>query len=170
MQNKSKAKAAHAKKLREAVMRMKALSIPDGVVQDFATGNSIPVCLHGVNHIFYIARDYPIGSAKEAGATEAVETTEDVKRDECRIIDNVTKFERAHNALVYFVIYLTTSFGELESYLFVSDYEEEWEMDNADLKDGYAMTWTENTTHPNCSEFGSIGIKKTACGGLDRLS
>lgn len=53
----------------------------------------------------------------------------------------VKAFEEEYNALVYFVIRSYTSFGKMDSFLYVSDYEEEWSMDNEDIKDGYAMSY-----------------------------
>ena len=76
-----------------------------------------------------------------------------------KLCDKVREFEAEHNALVYHVIRTVTEFGELYSFLFVSDYEEEWEMDNADIADGYALAYVWNTTDEWCSEFGSVGVR-----------
>ena len=81
----------------------------------------------------------------------------------------VKAFEEEHNALVYHVIHTFTSFGELYSFLYVSDYEDEWEMDNDDIKDGYAMSYVWNKDDEWCSEFGSIGIQERF-GGLVRVA
>lgn len=70
----------------------------------------------------------------------------------------VSEFELEHNALVYMVIHNLASFGELYSLLYVSNYPEEWEMDNEDLDYGLAMSYVMNLTDELCSEFGSIGI------------
>lgn len=140
---KTEVKIPHAIKLREAVKRLERLGIDAKIIKEFAKGEAIPICFHGVDNVYFLER---------------------------KPTDRVTQFEARHDALVYFVISTKTSFGDLESYLFVSDYEEEWEIDNDDLLDGYAMTWTENLTHPQCSEFGSIGFNKTKHGGLERVS
>ena len=71
----------------------------------------------------------------------------------------VKAFEAEHDALVYHVIRTMTQFGELYNFLYVSDYEEEWEMDNADIADGYALAYVWNKTDEWCSEFGSIGVR-----------
>lgn len=68
-----------------------------------------------------------------------------------------------NGALVYMVIRSFCEDMEMESYLYVSDHEEEWGMDRDDIREGYAVTWTENLTYPDCSEFGSIGFR--SCGG-----
>ena len=74
------------------------------------------------------------------------------------LVAKVKEFEEEHNALVYHVIHTLTQFGELYSFLYVSDYEEEWEMDNADIEDGYALAYVWNKDDEWCSEFGSIGV------------
>ena len=80
----------------------------------------------------------------------------------------VKKFEEDYNALVYHVIHTYTQFGELYSFLFVSDYEEEWEYDIADLKDGYVIAYVWNKSDDWCSEMGSIVVREL-CGGLVRV-
>lgn len=80
----------------------------------------------------------------------------------------VDEFETEHDALVYHVIHDCTEFGELYSLLYVSKYEEEWEDDRNDLKDGYALVYVKNMDDDFCSEFGSIGVKPQF-GGLVRM-
>ena len=80
----------------------------------------------------------------------------------------VEEFEREHDALVYFVVSSFTEFGKLDALLYVSDYEEEWEMDNEDIKDGYPLSYVHNYDGPWCSEFGSIAVKGIS-GGLVRV-
>ena len=71
----------------------------------------------------------------------------------------VKEFEAEHKALVYHIIHTFTQFGELYNFLYVSDHQDEWEMDNADITDGYAMAYVWNNTDEWCSEFGSIGVR-----------
>ena len=71
----------------------------------------------------------------------------------------IKAFEEEHDALVYHVIRTMTQFGELFNFLYVSDYEEEWAMDNADIEAGYALAYVWNKTDEWCSEFGSIGVR-----------
>ena len=80
----------------------------------------------------------------------------------------VKEFEEEHNALVYFVIRSYTEFGKLDALLYVSDYEEEWEMDMEDIKDGYALAYVYNYDVPYFSEFGGIAVKNRF-GGLVRV-
>lgn len=70
----------------------------------------------------------------------------------------VREFEEKNNALVYHVIHSFTSLGEMESYLYVSDYPEEWERDRADIEDGQQLAYVYNRDMPDCSEFGCIGV------------
>ena len=79
------------------------------------------------------------------------------------------KFEEEHGALVYIVVRAWTTFGKMDSYVYVSKYKEEWDMDNEDINDNIVMTYTVNYDMPDCSEFGSIGIRKAA-GGLLRTA
>lgn len=83
-------------------------------------------------------------------------------------LERVRKFEEQYNAVVYHVIHSFTSFGELENYLYVSDYPEEWEMDRADLAAGQQLAYVLNRDAPHCSEFGSIGVALTPAAGLRR--
>lgn len=75
------------------------------------------------------------------------------------LCNKVKEFEAEHNALVYHVIHTFTQFGELYNFLYVSDYEEEWAMDEADIIDGYALAYVWNKDDEWCSEFGSIGVR-----------
>lgn len=83
-------------------------------------------------------------------------------------LERVREFERQHNALVYFVIHSYTNIGELENYLYVSDYPEEWEQDREDISHGQQLCYVVNHDAPDCSEFGSIGIELTPAAGLRR--
>ena len=83
-------------------------------------------------------------------------------------LERVREFEKQHNALVYHVIHSFTNFGEMESYLFVSDYPEEWEMDHEDMKAGQQLAYVFNRDMPDCSEFGSVGVALTPAAGLRR--
>lgn len=71
----------------------------------------------------------------------------------------IKEFEAEYNALVYHIIHTFTEFGELYSFLYISDYEDEWEMENEDIADGYSLAYVWNKTDEWCSEFGSIGVR-----------
>ena len=71
----------------------------------------------------------------------------------------IREWEEKTGNLVYHVIHDYTEFGELLSLLYVSTYEEEWEMERDDLVDGYPLAYVMNLTDDWCSEYGSIGIR-----------
>ena len=70
------------------------------------------------------------------------------------MMDDLRQLEKKHGLLVYLVIADSWSY----SYLYVSKYKEEWEMDVNDLGEGYPVVYVENLEDPECSEFGSIRI------------
>ena len=84
----------------------------------------------------------------------------------------VQEFEKENNALVYHVIHtpmmLDGEAMDMYNFLYVSDYQEEYEMDNADIKDGYVLAYVWNKTVDHFSEFGSIAVKGRF-GGLVRI-
>ena len=135
-------KIPRADKLSEAISRMEYLELNPDAILKFKDEGTVPLSLGSDEEIYGIRRNS---------------------------VDRLSSFEKKHDALIYYVIFTPTTFGDMESYLFVSDYEEEWESDLDDLHEGYAMTWTENLTHPSCSEFGSITFVKTDNGGLRRV-
>ena len=89
---------------------------------------------------------------------------------EPEVLERVKAFEDECEALVYLVVRSYTEFGKMDSYLYVSDHKEEWGMDNEDLEDGIAMTYTYNYDAPWCSEFGSIGFRLTSAAGIVRTA
>ena len=88
--------------------------------------------------------------------------------DNAELNAKVKEFEEEYDALVYHVIHTYTQFGELFNFLYVSDYEEEWEMDNTDIEDGYAMAYVWNKSDDWMSEIGSIVVRERF-GGLVRV-
>lgn len=84
----------------------------------------------------------------------------------------VQEFERKNNALVYHVIHtpmrLEGEVMDMYNFLYVSDYQEEWEVDNADIKEGYMLAYVWNKTIDYFSEFGGIAVKGMF-GGLVRI-
>ena len=80
----------------------------------------------------------------------------------------IKEFEEEYNALVYHVIHTYTQFGELYNFLYVSDYEEEWEYDNEDVKAGYAVAYVWNKSDDFLSEIGGIAVRERF-GGLVRV-
>lgn len=84
----------------------------------------------------------------------------------------VQKFEKENNALVYHVIHtpmrLDGEAMDMYNFLYVSDYQEEYEVDNADIREGYVFAYVWNKTIDYFSEFGSIAVKGMF-GGLVRI-
>lgn len=89
--------------------------------------------------------------------------------DNVELNEKIKEFESEHNALVYHVIHTYTEFGELYSFLYVGDEEEEWVLDHADIHAGYAMVYVWNKSDDWMSEFGSIAVQERI-GGLVRIA
>ena len=129
-----------AKQKQEALERMKMLKLHGNIIKEFDKEGIVNLSENG-GFLYWL------------------------DSDQQAIVD---EFETEHDALVYHVIHDCTEFGELYSLLYVSKYEEEWEDDRNDLKDGYALVYVKNMDDDFCSEFGSIGVKPQF-GGLVRM-
>ena len=125
----------------EAIKRMRVLDIIDDAIQQFTDDDVVMVTEPPMGGLYWL-------------------------NDEEKKM--VKEFEEENNALVYMVVRAFTQFGKCDSLLYVSDYDDEWEFDNEDIADGYVMTYTINHDAPDCSEFGSIAVKKMF-GGLLRV-
>ena len=130
----------------EAINRMKELGLFDPCIKAFKSRDEVQLseptgCL------------YEFSSDKELTA-------------------KVQEFEKENNALVYHVIHTPAMIDgeamDMYSFLYVSDYQEEWEVDNADIKEGYVLAYVWNKTIDYFSEFGSIAVKGMF-GGLVRI-
>lgn len=128
------------KQMAEAIKRMKALGLYPAVIKEFEEDGKLN--LSEYNGILFHLND---------DEKEMIKTWE---QDEC---------------LVYHVIKSKTSFGLLYSLLYVSDTEEEWEMDFEDIKEHCPFVYVVNKTVPEYSEFGSITILPKN-GGLVRTN
>lgn len=128
-------------KKEEAIKRMKVLNIFDETIRQFKDSDLVS------------CSEPPLGANYWLN-------------DEQKAI--VEKFEKEYNALVYFVVRSYTVFGMLDSMLYVSDYEEEWEMDNEDLKERFVYAYVHNFDEPMFSEIGSI-VVEPRFGGLVRI-
>lgn len=89
------------------------------------------------------------------------------------LTEKVKKFEKENDALVYHVIHTPAKIDgevmDMYNFLYVSDYQEEYDLDNEDILVGCALVYVWNRTNDYCSEFGSIGIK-SKFGGLVRTA
>jgi hypothetical protein len=70
----------------------------------------------------------------------------------------VKEWEEETGNLVYHVIENQFEFGHCYSLLYVSKYEEEWEMDRDLIKYNTSYAYVINTDDDMCSELGAIGI------------
>ncbi len=129
------------KKKEEAILRMEKIGIFPETIKQFEEDGLVSQSLPPVGACFWIEGEQ---------------------------LERVREFEKENNALVYFVIYSYTIYGEIECYLFVSDYEDEWEVDWDDLNYNQALAYVYNHDAPDCSEFGFIGFALTPAAGLRR--
>ena len=128
-------------KKQEALKRMKALGIINDAIKQFRDDDIVMVSEPPFGGLYWL---------------------EDHEKEMVR------KFEEENDALVFMIVRAFTNFGKMDSLLFISDYDEEWEYDNEDIKDGYVLTYTINHDMPDCSEMGSIVVKSVG-GGLVRV-
>lgn len=133
-------KVSKENKKKEALQRMKALGIYSESIKQFERGM-----------VSY--------SEPPMGANYWLD-------DEQKAI--IKEFEEEYDALVYFGMRSYTEFGKLDSFLYISDDEEEWFMDNADIQEGYAVAYVYNHDVPEYSEIGSIAVRERF-GGLVRV-
>lgn len=82
--------------------------------------------------------------------------------------ERVKEFETNTGYLVYHVIESDTAMGRLITFLYVSSFQDEWEQDKQDLKNGYTIAYVANTVDDFCSEFGSVELKSVN-GGVVRV-
>ena len=129
-------------KKEEAIKRMEALGLFAPCVKAFKDRNEVQLT-------------EPTGGLYEFSSNEDLTA-------------KVQEFENEHNALVYHVIHTHTMEMDMYNFLFVSDYDDEWEMENEDIKYGYVFAYVWNTTVDYFSEFGSIAVQGRF-GGLVRI-
>ena len=126
---------------KEAIERMKLLEIMDETIEQYADFG-------------YVTRsDPPLGALFWVSDQE---------------LADIRLWETEHNARVYHVVRAYTSLGILDSYLYVSNNKDEWEIDRQLLEAGEPLAYVVNRSDPYCSEFGTIGIKTNSAKGLIR--
>ena len=126
-------------KKEEAIKRMKAMNIYSDAIKQFKNADIVMVSEPPLGGLFWL-------------------------NDEEK--EMVSKFEQENNALVYLVVRSFTNLGTMDNIFYVSDYQDEWEMDNADLNENYARVYVINHDMPDCSEFGTIAWKSVGGGVL----
>ena len=128
-------------KKKEALERMKMLNLYPNIIREFEKENILNMS-ESIGYLYWLTDEQQ---------------------------QYVSEFESEHDSLVYHVIHSFTEFGELLTFLYVSDDKEEWGFDRADLKDGYACAYVKNLDEEAFSEFGSIAFKQQF-GGLVRTA
>ena len=126
-------------KKEEAIKRMRAMNIYSDAIKQFKNADIVMVSEPPLGGLFWL-------------------------NDEEK--EMVSKFEQENNALVYLVVRSFTNLGIMDNIFYVSDYQDEWEMDNADLNENYACVYVINHDMPDCSEFGTIAWKSVGRGIL----
>lgn len=84
--------------------------------------------------------------------------------------EQIRQLEAEYGFMVFLCIHAEMLYDSMDCLLIVSKYREEWEMETSDIEDGYAMTYTINHDHPECSEMGSIGFHHNKYGGIVRTA
>ena len=126
----------------EAIERMKALKIFSDTIKQFQREDLVSSSEPPVGACFWL---------------------DDEQRERVR------ELEDKHNLLVYHMIHCYTNFGEMECYLYVSGYESDWLYDHENMKENIITVYAYNKTHPEYSEFGSIGVELTIAHCLKRI-
>lgn len=126
----------------EAISRLEKLGLCKAVIDDFKSG------------ILNASEQEPIPGALYHLSDEEKSIVEEI--------------EKKYGGMVYHCIRCNTEFGELFNMLYVSKYEEEWEMDNDGLEEGYVFAYVKNLSESLFSEFGTIVVEQ-ANGGLVRV-
>jgi hypothetical protein len=125
-------------KKKEAVKRMKMLKMLDQPIKEFEEEGKLNKSEYGIGILYWL-------NEEEEKA--------------------VKEFEDQNEAVVYHVILDNTVFGQMYSFLYVSNYEEEWSQDRQDIKEGQALAYVKSDI---CGEFGSIGVIPMT-GGVKRI-
>lgn len=126
-------------KKEEAVSRMKRLGLPQEMVRQFEQDGYIGIS------------ESPVGAFYWAEGED---------------LQHIRNFEADYNALVYVVIRSFTTIGKIDSYLYVSNYPEEWEYERKLLDKNTPSVYVYNHNAPECSELGEIGIRRSIEGRL----
>ena len=129
----------HEKQKTEAVSRLKLMGVREDVRRKFEEDGIVMLC---------VSEQYrPVDE----------ETAEAIR-----------EFEREHDATVFLAVRMFAFVADLDALLFIGKYEEEWESQQNDLRDGYAMSYCINRDYPECSEMGDIAFRVTKDGAIVR--
>lgn len=81
----------------------------------------------------------------------------------------IRDLEEMTGGVAYHATHERFEFGEVLDIFYVSDCEEEWEQDRADLREGYSFVFAANLSDSWLSEHGSIAFNVSG-GGLIRVA
>lgn len=127
----------------EAVARMKLLNLHPNVINEFQNEGKLNYS-EGTLGILYWATD------------------------EMKQI--VESFENKTGYTVYHLIDNNSELiGHMLTLLYVSTERDEWTYDRRDILNDCPLAYVENMTYPDCSEFGSVGVRP-ANGGVVRTA
>lgn len=136
----------------EAIKRLELLKLLPNVITDFKNNDTV----------YYSERQNKIFD----GILYWISNDEDYER-------LVKEFEENYDALVYHAQLTRFSYGLCLSMLFVSKYQEEWEMERDAITNPYdgvidTYAYVANLNEPDFSEIGRIGIVRKN-GGISRV-
>lgn len=136
----------------EAIKRLELLKLLPNVITDFKNNDTV----------YYSERQNKIFD----GILYWISNNEDYER-------LVKEFEENYDALVYHAQLTRFSYGLCLSMLFVSKYQEEWEMEREAITNPYdgaidTYAYVANLNEPDFSEIGRIGIIRKN-GGISRV-
>lgn len=136
----------------EAIKRLELLKLLPNVITDFKNNDAV----------YYSERQNKIFD----GILYWISNNEDYER-------LVKEFEENYDALVYHAQLTRFSYGLCLSMLFVSKYQEEWEMEREAITNPYdgvidTYAYVANLNEPDFSEIGRIGIVRKN-GGISRV-
>lgn len=136
----------------EAIKRLELLKLLPNVITDFKNNDTV----------YYSERQNKIFD----GILYWISNNEDYER-------LVKEFEENYDALVYHAQLTRLSYGLCLSMLFVSKYQEEWEMEREAITNPYdgvidTYAYVANLNEPDFSEIGRIGIIRKN-GGISRV-
>lgn len=136
----------------EALKRMKLIKLSPQCIKAFETKNKVWTSERGILY-------------DDANVQKLVEAFE--KNHPGYLVYHVD-----HSYLVYHVDHTLFTFGDCYSFFVVSPYQEDWQIETDDLKDGYAFCYVKNIDDDYddfCSEFGTIAFKPVL-GGVCRVN
>lgn len=110
-------------KVAEAIKRMRKMGILENAIQHFEKSGKVYVSMAPYGILY--------------GLTKQQKSV-------------LKQFEEKRNALVYAVINTETMWGELDTYIYVTDHSEEWEFENDALENGIAIAYVYNQKMKDC--------------------